>query len=1226
MPHYTIIPMKVEDILTLNLQEDIKNVIDLDAKDESEVKSEIDSYILTESLAKHLDDFLDVYASNIKESGVWISGFYGSGKSYFAKMTGYLLDNPVLLGTSVRDRIVQKLQGLKNASFLEMKINGLDRFRSRVILFDVAKHDNKNGFAYMLFGNFLRSLGLLDNKCGFIEYDLLLRGEYSLFCQRVKEQTGKDWLQVRRSRTELIPAFRKALIGWKFTESEYTDTLSLIDDRIAHYDANKLKEDLEDYLKVKADEKVVFLFDEVSEALTQKKIDILQLEGLSEALSSLGQRVWTIAIAQEKLDDVVNSAGVSKGSLTKLTDRFKTKVHIDSQEVDVIIRQRLLAKTEEGKNTLADYYAKHSGLITDISNLSGSGLGKTVDAQMYVTYYPFYAHQFALLRHFLFGTKSLISSSVGARGMIISAFDVLKKESIKDNQLFDSVTSYSLCKQAQQQPNVELVNRYEYARTKLIDDNFKWVNGRKLLETIHFLTGAEVVKTTAENITKSYVSSPDQYHQVYEEVRQALKILVETKTLIESNNQFRITSQIEQRIIDEMNSWDVPTYRVKGEIVKRLKTFDVIKSMVTFTEEGIPYPFYISTDNDEPLSTNTANKSQRIVFHDLYNLNSDIHGCIQNIKEKTQNSKDVISLVPDVSNFVQIEKLIKEIERIDHIDQMPTGSEDEKKVKNDFLIQKGEKETLRDKLLREAYFNGKLIYMYNVVQLDEYSFAKEVQTKQAMLIDNIYTKRIKAAISDATAKLIVTKAPNQLHSLFTSEELRFFDSTGKFIGDNLSVVSEITACMKNHISGRDLEDKLKGAPTGYSFGVLICAVAALFRANKVITKYNGQDYYSVNDEGAADIFAQSKNFGKATFKAVSKSLSYNQKREIVDCLKELDCQKLGIAVSYNQNDFELVNAIRDFAREMLDKVKKNILGDEEMERLFKRSVQARSVFTQYTATVTEANYLATASEFLHNKEEFEKAVDRVEDDIRFIDVNLRQIKNYRSLIKAIAKEYKKAETVHPLFDSQYEQFEQMYSHDLVANYKAMGNIMQQVKDGYYQLIQHECERMTEAYLAIQIRADQLLQSLADYPEAWNRALKENVESLVAFARKRQCVKVDLEKEGITCRKCGLSLSEMVSAIDLSSKKEAELMARESSIVISDPKPVPPPIDPSDEDKTKEDEKKNLQPKKEKLQCPEYKLNPQLPHGKTTVNEYRKWLQQQLQILAGWSDDDTLIMQ
>ena len=134
MPHYTIIPMKVEDILTLNLQEDIKNVIDLDAKDESEVKSEIDSYILTESLAKHLDDFLDVYASNIKESGVWISGFYGSGKSYFAKMTGYLLDNPVLLGTSVRDRIVQKLQGLKNASFLEMKINGLERFRSRVML------------------------------------------------------------------------------------------------------------------------------------------------------------------------------------------------------------------------------------------------------------------------------------------------------------------------------------------------------------------------------------------------------------------------------------------------------------------------------------------------------------------------------------------------------------------------------------------------------------------------------------------------------------------------------------------------------------------------------------------------------------------------------------------------------------------------------------------------------------------------------------------------------------------------------------------------------------------------------------------------------------------------------------------------------------------------------------------------------------------------------------
>ena len=86
-----------KDILKLDLQEDIKNVIDLQDQSEDAIQSEIESYIVTDGLGDHLSKYINIYTSNIKETGVWLSGFYGSGKSYFGKMLGYLIDKTLLL-------------------------------------------------------------------------------------------------------------------------------------------------------------------------------------------------------------------------------------------------------------------------------------------------------------------------------------------------------------------------------------------------------------------------------------------------------------------------------------------------------------------------------------------------------------------------------------------------------------------------------------------------------------------------------------------------------------------------------------------------------------------------------------------------------------------------------------------------------------------------------------------------------------------------------------------------------------------------------------------------------------------------------------------------------------------------------------------------------------------------------------------------------------------------
>src|SRR5690606_8678983 len=151
-----------------------KNVIDLEDISESEIQSEIESYIVTDGLAAEYSNFASVFTSSIKESGVWISGFYGSGKSYFGKMLGYLISNRSIAGTPARDRILQRFTGIDDEALIKNDIRRLDSENSRVVSLDVAKQDTSKGLSYTLFSNFLRTLELPQNEHGYFLYQLMI--------------------------------------------------------------------------------------------------------------------------------------------------------------------------------------------------------------------------------------------------------------------------------------------------------------------------------------------------------------------------------------------------------------------------------------------------------------------------------------------------------------------------------------------------------------------------------------------------------------------------------------------------------------------------------------------------------------------------------------------------------------------------------------------------------------------------------------------------------------------------------------------------------------------------------------------------------------------------------------------------------------------------------------------------------------------------------------------
>ena len=143
--------MLIKDILTIDLSEDIKNVIDLEDISEVEIQAEIENYIITDGLAKEYADFVSTFTSSIAETGVWISGFYGSGKSYFGKLLGYMLSNRKIVGTPARERILQRFTGIKDEALVKNAIARLNSENCRVVFLDVAKQDTKKGLAETLF-------------------------------------------------------------------------------------------------------------------------------------------------------------------------------------------------------------------------------------------------------------------------------------------------------------------------------------------------------------------------------------------------------------------------------------------------------------------------------------------------------------------------------------------------------------------------------------------------------------------------------------------------------------------------------------------------------------------------------------------------------------------------------------------------------------------------------------------------------------------------------------------------------------------------------------------------------------------------------------------------------------------------------------------------------------------------------------------------------------------
>ena len=1119
----------IKELLRLDLTEDIKDVIDLEDRSEAELQYEIENYIVTNKIAEHLDEFIGRYQSNIKETGVWLSGFYGSGKSYFGKMLGYLLENRDVNGTAFRERFIQRLEGLQNQALLENAVRGLTQFDTVVVFLDIAKQNTNNGFAWALFRNFLRTLGFLDDVFGYMEYYLERDDKYEQFLTAVRETTGgKEWGDLRKNPLNVPLIFRKA-VKEKGLLEDYEETKRYLEQRMTSYDSSTFREELSYYLDSHPQQRrIAFVIDEVSESLNQRKINLLELEGLSEALSEVPHgRVWTIAIAQEKFDDVIRNANLNVKELNKVRDRFKTQIHLSSEEVDTVIRKRLLLKHESAAQQLRQFYEQQSGLILDATNLTKYPT-QTTDAAKFAQYYPFHKYHFDLLQNFLFSVNQKAKTGGSERGMIIATYLVLKM--VMGETPYAFVTADELVDGGKKVTEGELVRKFAAAE-KVLQEMLSPVDGGKLLKTIYFLNESQFVPATPDNITRAYLADPKEYYDIKPQIEKALDALCEATLLLEKNEVYKIASDLEQKLLDEMQKVSVELHYRKRELIELLKKQAFLNLFGKCHFETQAYTFALSSDMGDEFGS--GDKKLGVQFVSLYTSGLDERDdFVESRKFETQGNTGLATVVPALGQMGEIDALLEELYRYSVMEDRYRNDDDPKVrgIIKDFDVVKANKSRALNRMIERAYTHGSIVYHFEEHALTEQTVNRIAKEIQETMIRNTYTERLSSQLSEETGvKVLKERSPSRLKSFFSGAEFAFFDSSGNFTGDNLRVVDRVVKQLAVKVDGRELEGRLSDAPYGYGFGTISTVLAVLMRAGKVIVEYNGRQIYDYKDPDVLKVFSKSREFRKSSFKSLLDTLSYAQKQQIVDLLKTLNAQALlHKEFGYNTSGIELVMLVSECAGHFVDKVAELHRMVQDFGTFFPEAEARVNILTSYSGSISDSNYLDKAERFLAENEAFTGAVELIRDIIKFIESKLPKAQQYREFSKNIVTELKKvgeyAEN-SPIFQWQ-EEFERNFQLSVMQHYYALKELYQKIKDAYYQLMKEAHSEMLRKHQELGTAAEQLQAEISAVSVDANHELLRQVDNTISDAAKHKCQHVQIEYE-TSCRNCYFTLNEII---------------------------------------------------------------------------------------------------
>lgn len=821
----------INEIFAKPIGRAIEGVIKAD--DTSHLATEVEEYVLTNEAAKGLEHVLEAYTNYTNANGVWISGFFGSGKSHLLKMLAHLLgdidghDYP-------RSQVSAQFQAKADDAFLPALIEKADRIAAKSLLFNIDQKatliskDQNDALLKVFMKIFDESRGYYGNQ-GHIarfESDLDDRGQYDAFKEAFERVAGIPWTQGREQ-----AALEAGHIDQAFAEVNGTESPGIIRQYSANYSVSI--EDFADAVAGWLDQqsdgfRLNFFVDEVGQFIGTNTQLMLNLQTIAESLATKCKgRAWIFVTSQEDMEKVGGDRTKSQANdFSKIQARFKNRLKLTSQDVEEVIRKRLLDKTDAAKVDVAALYAaEHANFKTLFDFVEGRHYPNYRDEQHFVGTYPFVTYQFPLFQsaiesisdHNIFEGRN---SSVGERSMLGVVQEVAR--SLSDKTLGDLASFDQM---------------FEGIRASLKSANQRAINDAerspslpplavRLLKALFLVKYVDTFKATPRNLTVLvYDRFGTDLTQLGKDVNEALAAL-EAQTYIQRNGDvYDYLTNEEQKIEQEIKNVDIDSSDVTKKL-SDLLTGSIIKSTkVVYGKNGQNFPIGFKLDGQ------AMSKQHELSLHFT---SPEQSFSVEQIKAHSAGLDELrVVLPPETDRILADLRLLLKTEKYVKRAQGASRTSIEQTILQTKGTQNAEREKEIVERLRVAV--GKSTLIHNAGLLDVSS------ADPVTRINDGFQKVIAATYTNLTLLGGKLFTEQQLSSIVNPPEGGLFDDTASILavpGDDILAHLEMSGKRHIQVTMKQLVEKYATKPYGWDQWSIAAVVGYLSGESKVELQLN----------------------------------------------------------------------------------------------------------------------------------------------------------------------------------------------------------------------------------------------------------------------------------------------------------------------------------------------------------------------------------------------------
>jgi hypothetical protein len=432
----------LRDLLEKDVDRNIDGVIKAD--DDRRLLTEVEEYVITSEIRPKMEDLLEEYAKPDSSKGVWISGFFGSGKSHLLKILALLLENRELDGKTVCEHFLGKKE-LEDDALFRSTMEKACAIPGKSLLFNIdqkadAVGGDKDAALLEVFAKVLNEAQGFYAKQDYIaqfERGLAEKGELEDFKAAYAAESGASW-EKHLDDIDTIENETFARVYAAFFDKSEDEGLKLFDRlREKHrLSVDEFGNRVMSYLHTLPEgTRINFFVDEVGQFIGRNPKLMLNLQTIAETLTAkCDGRAWIFVTSQGDLKTVLGAFDETRGSeISKIQGRYEIQPNLTSANVSEVIQKRLLAKKEAAEAVLHELYEKER---ENLRTLFAFGDGSREfdgfrDAEHFAQYTPFHPYQFDLFQtaierlseHDAFTGKH---ASVGERSMLSVFQDVAK--------------------------------------------------------------------------------------------------------------------------------------------------------------------------------------------------------------------------------------------------------------------------------------------------------------------------------------------------------------------------------------------------------------------------------------------------------------------------------------------------------------------------------------------------------------------------------------------------------------------------------------------------------------------------------------------------------------------------------------------------------------------------------------------------------------------------------